>query len=111
VGQKLCYTRYFSLSLSLSYTEALTIDKCGVKFVTPSVGQTNFDMLWDFDKFRSQCYKYSGCKKYCMWGKRFVRPAVGLGQILSLSLSLLYSGLKINEMWGKSFVRAAVRQI
>jgi hypothetical protein len=40
----------------------------------------------------------SECKKTVMWGKSFVRPAVGLGQFWTI----LYSGCKKNKMWGRN---------
>jgi len=52
--------------------------KCGAKAL--------LDPLWDLDKFWDRSYKYSGLKINEMWGKSFVTPAVGLGQIFEIFL-------------------------
>ncbi len=61
------------------------------------------DPLWDLDKFGQFFFNYSGCKRNEMWGRNYVRPAVGLGQILrslclclslSLSLSVITAGVR-----------------
>ncbi len=57
--------------------------------------------FWDFFVI----LYYSGCKNKDIWGRSFVRPAVGLRQ----NLSFKYSGSKRNQMWGKSLLRPAAK--